>query len=55
MAGLIGRVDLMMNLVKNTGLAHSAWNISSKMDWRVRLGSIDQSGGPDGERAVRAD
>ena len=76
LAGLIGWVDPMMNMMKriwwkvqdwitaigmlfqkwlgeadnlteNTGLAHSAWRVGSKMDWRGRLGRIDRSGGPD--------
>ena len=34
---------------------HSAWCFGSKMAWRGILVSLDWLGGPDGERAVRAD
>ena len=37
------------------GKARSTWRVGLKMAWRVRLGRLDQSGGPDGNRAVRAD
>ena len=55
LACLIGMVYPMINLMKNTGLSHSAWRIGSKIAWRVRIGGLDQSGGPNGDRAVRTD
>ena len=42
-------------MMKNMGLAHSAWHVGYKMAWRGSLGRINQSGGPDGDRAVQAD
>ena len=37
------------NLMKNTGLAHSAWRVGSKMAWRSRLVRLDWLGGPEDE------
>ena len=34
-------------------LAHITWRVGSKMDWRGILVRLDQSVGPDGDRAVR--
>ena len=45
LAGLIGRLEPMMNLTKNTELAHSAWCVGSKMSWRGRIGRLDLAGG----------
>ena len=50
MAGLIGQMYLMMNLMKKTGLAYSAWFGRSEMVCRGKLCRLDWSGGPDGDR-----
>ena len=44
-----------MNLMKNMGLAHSAWRVGSKMDWRGRLDRLDWLGVPNGYRTVWLD
>ena len=35
--------------------ARSTWRVGFKMAWKVRLGRLDQSGGPNGDREVRVD
>ena len=42
-------------MMKNMGLDHITWRVGPKMAWGGRLGRIDWSGVPDGDRAVRAD
>ena len=41
------------NMTKTIVLAHITWRVGSKMDWRGILVRLDQSVGPDGDRAVR--
>ena len=38
--------------MKNTGLSHITWHVGSKITLRGRLGRIDRSGGPNGDRAM---
>ena len=43
------------NLMKKTGLAHSAWFGRSKMVCRGKICRLDWLGGPDGDREVQKD
>ena len=43
------------NLMKKTGLAHSAWFGGSKIVCRGKLCRLDWLGGPDGDREVQKD
>ena len=62
--GRLGRLDWFggpdyesdeTNLMKKTGLAHSACFGGSKMAWRGNIYRLDWPGGPDGDRAVQMD
>ena len=44
-----------MNVMKKMGMDHRTWIVGSKMDLGGRLDRLDESGGHDGDREVRAD